>query len=181
MFTSVPCVGTAMVGATFLQRRPAPDTIGSGLAIWDGATTNTIASIADNDRKSIAETEMFKLSTPANKQEYLFNNDKKVKLGNTEVEVMLLRRDGRSGSWERGFKFTSITYGLLKRTGKADKNGWARSEFSADHGATWWPTTKEALKSKGKVIVERSGHKEFAFDSIQRINRDYDPNYRWKP
>jgi hypothetical protein len=129
---------------------------------------------------------MFKLSDKPSKEEYIAHKDETVLLGKTEVKVILERRDTKSGSWERGFKFGSITYGLLRRMTK-QKSPWSKKivelpEYSADHGATWHPDGRTALKSKGKIVVERSKpYGEFAFSAIQRINREYDPNYKWKP
>ena len=128
---------------------------------------------------------MIKLSDKPSKEEYKANKDKDVLLGKDVVRVVLSRKDTKSGSWERGFKFGSITYGILKRKVK-QKSPWSKKiielpEYSADHGATWHPDARAALKSKGKVVVERSTPRgEFAFNSIQRINREYDPNYKWK-
>ena len=126
------------------------------------------------------KSNMLKLSDTVVKEEYLQNDDKVVLLGDKEVTVVLNRSDTRSGSWERGFKFGSVTYGLLRRR-VTTKAPYARHEYSADHGKTWHPDEKAAKKVKGKTIVARSSSKEFAFDSIQKINRDYDPNYKWRP
>jgi len=124
---------------------------------------------------------MLKLSDAVIKEEYLQNDDKVVLLGDKEVTVILDRVDTRSGSYERGLKFGSITYGLLRRR-VTTKAPYARHEFSCDHGKTWHPDIKSAKKVKGKTIVARSSTKEFAFDSIQKINRDYyGPNYKWTP
>jgi len=129
---------------------------------------------------------MFELSSTPVKEEYKANKGKDVLLGKAEVRVILENVDTKSGSWERGFKFGSVTYGILRRSVKK-KLAWSRTavdthEFSCDHGVTWHPDIKTAKKSKGKVIVERSTPRgEFAFSSIQRINREYDPYYKWKP
>lgn len=37
------------------------------------------------------------------------------------------------------------------------------------------------MKSKGKLKLSSSVEKEFAFEGIQRINRQYDPNFVWTP
>lgn len=127
---------------------------------------------------------MFKLSTVPNKDEYKANNGKKALLGDMEVTVFLDIKDTKSGSWERGFKFGTITYGVLRRDHAYSKTKAVtriRQEYSYDHGKTWHPLTIDAKKVKGKVIVERSSSKEFAFDIIQRINREYNPGYRWRP
>ena len=124
---------------------------------------------------------MFQLNPVADKEEYKAHSGQTVLLGDKEVEVMLDRVDTKSGSWERGFKFGSITYGILKK--KLAKRGkyYQPVRYSCDHGRTWHEDVRAAKKSKGKTIVARSSSKEFAFDSIQKINRDYNPNYKWKP
>jgi len=125
---------------------------------------------------------MFKLSDKPSKDEYKANNGKDVLLGKVEVRVFLESVDTKSGSWANGFKFGSVTYGILRKTHLSSRRPFTHHQFSCDHGVTWHPDIKTAKKSKGKVIVERSTpHGEFAFSAIQRINRDYDPNYRWKP
>lgn len=127
---------------------------------------------------------MFQLSPKAVAAEYKANNGKDVLLG-TEVVYLLTEYKGtKSGSWEKGFKFGSITYGILKRkvtTGTKVRRTYF--EFSFNHGATWHKDVSEARKSKGKVIVDRSKpHGEFAFESIQRINREYHgAGYKWTP
>jgi hypothetical protein len=100
------------------------------------------------------------------------------------VKVVLDRVSTKSGSYERGFKFGSITYGLLERKVKPSKKTmWYSSEFSCDHGVSWHPTVTQAKKVKGKVIVDKPAPQgEFAFDRIQELNRQYNgPNYKWKP
>jgi hypothetical protein len=125
---------------------------------------------------------MFKLSDKPSKDEYKANKGNDVLLGKVEVRVLLESVDTKSGSWERGFKFGSVTYGILRKTHLSSKRPFTHHEFSCDHGATWHPTVALAKKSKGKVIVERSTPRgEFAFSSIQRINREYDSGYKWKP
>ena len=125
---------------------------------------------------------MFKLSDTPVKDEYKANKGKDVLLGADVVYLLCEEKSTKSGSWERGFKFGSVTYGILKRkvtTGTKVRRTYF--EFSFNHGATWHKDVSEARKSKGKVIVERSTPRgEFAFSSIQRINREYDPNYKWK-
>lgn len=124
---------------------------------------------------------MFKLSDKPSKDEYKANADKDVLLGKDVVRVILQRVNTKSGSWERGFKFGSVTYGILRRVFKQPKKSFNTIQYSADHGATWWPDLTAAKKAKGKVIVERSTPRgEFAFGAIQRINREYDPYYKWK-
>lgn len=112
----------------------------------------------------------------ATKAEYLANMGKTVKVGRYTCEVGSERKDSRSGSYERGFKFSSSVYGYLKTTTKA-----RGTEFSFDHGKTWHYNLYTASKTRsGKILLERNAPRgEFAFDSIQKINRDYDANYRW--
>ena len=126
---------------------------------------------------------MFKLSDTPVKDEYKANKGKDVLLGTDVVYLICEEKSTKSGSWANGFKFGSVTYGILKRkVTTGTKVHRTYFEFSFNHGATWHKDVSEARKSKGKVIVERSTpHGEFAFSAIQRINRDYDPNYRWKP
>lgn len=111
------------------------------------------------------------------KEAYLANMGCQVKLGRYLVTVTDYRKTGRSGSWERGFKFTSSTYGMLSR--KLKKNFF--TEYSCDHGKTWASSPSQASKVRsGKILLERDQpRKEFAFDAIQKINRDYDKNYQW--
>lgn len=130
---------------------------------------------------------MFQLSATPVLEEYQAHRSTDVLLGTDKVYLTLDRVDTRSGSWERGFKFGSITYGVLRRAAKK-RVGWSKtlivcSEFSCNHGASWHYDLKEAKKSRGKVIVERSAPTgEFAFNDIQRINSNYHgPSYKWKP
>jgi hypothetical protein len=130
--------------------------------------------------------EMFKLSGTPSKEEYKANDGKPALLGTQEVTIHLERVDTKSGSWERGFKFGSITYGILKRTVLKKRKSvlmYSHSEYSCNHGVTWHSTVSDAKKSKGKVIVDKPRpHGEFAFDSIQRINKNYfGPSYKWTP
>ena len=106
----------------------------------------------------------------ATKEAYLANMGKTVKVGRYTCEVGSKRKDGRSGTWSTGFKFTSSTYGYLKTTTKA-----RGTEFSFDHGATWHYDIYKASKvRKGKILLDRNApRKEFAYDAIQRINREY--------
>jgi hypothetical protein len=90
------------------------------------------------------------------------------------------------GSWERGFKFSDRTYALLTRTVmyRQRKNSRAtkQNDYSVNYGASWHPSIREALKSKGKITLEQETHGEFAFEAIQRINRKWEgPGYRWRP
>jgi len=125
---------------------------------------------------------MIKLSDRPSKEEYKAHNGEDVMLGTDMVYLFCEDKSTKSGSWGRGFKFGSVTYGILKRkvtTGTKVRRTYF--EFSFNHGATWHKDVSEARKSKGKVIVERSTPRgEFAFNTIQKINRDYDPYYKWK-
>jgi hypothetical protein len=106
----------------------------------------------------------------ATRAEYLANMGQTVKVGRYLCEVGSKRNDGRTGTWERGFKFTSSTYGYLKTTTKA-----RGVEYSFDHGATWHYDIYKASKvRKGKILLQRDQpRKEFAYDAIQRINAQY--------
>lgn len=111
------------------------------------------------------------LSSKPVKQEYWDYSGKTVLLGKLQVTVYMHVIEGRQGSYERGFKFTTNTYGKLYNP----KTG----EYSVNHGASWH-AERDVMKSKGKVKIESSKRGEFAFDSIQKINRDYDPSFKWK-
>ena len=106
----------------------------------------------------------------ATKEAYLANMGQTVKVGRYTCEVGSKRKDGRSGSYERGFKFTSSTYGYLKTHTKV-----RGTQYSFDHGATWHYDIYTASKARsGKILLERNApRKEFAYDSIQQINREY--------
>lgn len=131
---------------------------------------------------------MFTLSSAPVIEEYVANNGTDVLLGTEIVRIITEYRQTKSGSWEKGFRFGSITYGMLRRTVKK-KYSWSKTqtydqqEFSCDHGKTWHANIKAAIKSKGKVIVARTVPVgEFAFDAIQKINREYEgPGYKWTP
>lgn len=126
---------------------------------------------------------MFQLSPTPVADEYKTNNGKDVMLGNQRVYLFIDCNDTKSGSWEKGFKFGSITYGILKRTTVTAKGKYRYNEFSYDHGATWHARPADAKKVRGKVIVERSTPRgEFAFDKIQQLNREYHGStYKWTP
>jgi len=115
---------------------------------------------------------MEQLNAVADPAQYTEFKGQEVLLGTIVVTVYSYKKHSQSGSYERGFKYTDSTYGYLKKG----------IEVSPDHGKTWYYSLEEAKKQRaGKVLVERRNNKEFAFESIQRINRDYDPQYKWKP
>lgn len=107
----------------------------------------------------------------ATKEAYLANMGRQVKLGRYTVTVTDYHKEGRSGTWERGFKFTRSVYGMLSR--KLKKNYY--TEYSCDHGKTWASSPSTAAKVRsGKILLEREQpRKEFAYDAIQEINRRY--------
>lgn len=118
-----------------------------------------------------------KLSKTPLAAEYEALKWKKARLGRFIVEVQRHTRHSKSGSWERGFKFSDTTYGVLVR-----KNSEGHNLFSANHGATWHETFKDACRAKGKVVLERYRRGELAFEGIQQINRSYfGPGYKWRP
>jgi hypothetical protein len=112
----------------------------------------------------------------ATKADYLAMMGQTVRVGRYTCEVGSKRRSGQSGSYERGFKFTSSTYGYLKTTTRA-----RGTEYSFDHGKSWhWNILQASKVRSGKILLERDAPRgEFAFDAIQRINREYDKNYQW--
>jgi hypothetical protein len=84
------------------------------------------------------------------------------------------RKESRSGSYERGFKFTTTVYEMLHDTTKR--------LYSLDNGKTWdWYEggAWKASARKDRVKVSSSRSQEFAFDAIQKINRQYNPTYKW--
>ena len=105
----------------------------------------------------------------ATKEAYLANMGKTVKVGQYTCEVGSKRKDGQSGSYEKGFKFTSSVYGYLKTTTNKGV------EYSFDHGKTWSYSLFNASKVRsGKILLERDKpKKEFAYDAIQQINKEY--------
>ena len=116
------------------------------------------------------------------KKFYEANQGKKVQVRHTKQALVTSNTTrSQSGSWERGFKFHATKWAMLKRTRIAGRRKWL--EYSFDHGKTWFLDVETARKSvkKGKIKLDTKTNKEFAFDSIQRINRDYDPNYKWRP
>ena len=120
------------------------------------------------------------LSATAVVTEYFANIGKECKLGKYIVTPKKYEKESQSGSWERGFKWTYTTYGYLTRTLKGTKY-YKPTRYSVDHGATWHESFEVAKKQRaGKVKLEVRKTQEFAFNSIQKINKEYDKNYRWK-
>jgi hypothetical protein len=112
--------------------------------------------------------------------EYLANIGKECQLGKYVVSVCKYEKESQSGSWERGFKWTYTTYGYLTRKLKGTKY-YKPTRYSVDHGATWYESLTEAKKQRaGKVKLEVRKSQEFAFASIQKINKEYDPTYQWR-
>jgi hypothetical protein len=118
------------------------------------------------------------------KEFYLKNEGKTLRVGRTpKAEIMIVSTQGQSGSWERGFKFHNSKWACLKRvriTARRKHGVSKATEYSMDHGKTWFWSIQLARKSKGKLKLSTDTRKEFAFDSIQRINREYDPYYSWR-
>ena len=118
---------------------------------------------------------MEQLNAVADPAQYTEFKGQEVLLGTIVVTVHLYEKHSQSGSYERGFKYTDSTYGYLTKKLKGTKY-YKPTRYSPDHGKTWYDTFEDAKKQRaGKVLVERRNNKEFAFESIQRINRDYDP------
>lgn len=144
-----------------------------------------------------------RMSTVLNKDEYKTYSGQKVMLNRRVVTVSSSSRSNRYGSWERGFKFSDTTIGVLirrafkkypynnrrakwwqtmmKRSTGRVPTGYFVKEYSTDHGKTWHSDTHTAMKCRSKVVLTRDSRTELAFDAIQRINRSYDPRYTWRP
>lgn len=116
---------------------------------------------------------------------YNANMGQIVKLGRYMVVVSKRCTHNQYGSWERGFKFSDNEYGLLKRETRSlngERFKQLRMVYSMDHGTTWHLTVKDAARSRGKIKLNSNKSQEFAFNSIQEINRRYDgPGYTWRP
>lgn len=122
---------------------------------------------------------MFSLSTTPIAAEYLANMEQGCTLNGVTVAVYSYTNKSRTGSYERGFKFSSNKYGILIKQLKGTKY-YKPVRYSPDHGKTWYETLAEAKKQRaGKVKLNSTSSKEFAFDAIQKINKDYDKNYSW--
>ena len=123
---------------------------------------------------------MFTLSTTPVIEEYIANMSQTCTLNGVTVSVSSYTNHSKSGSWARGFKFNSNTYGILVKVQPGDK--FHRSSiYSPDHGKTWYSTLEDAKKQRGgKVKLNGHSSKEFAFDSIQKINKEYNQDYAWR-
>jgi hypothetical protein len=113
---------------------------------------------------------MFVLSKEANKAELEAHMGEDCKLGRSIVRVDSDRVSTQSGSYERGLKFHTTTYVVLMKKPNA-----MFPEMSYDYGKTWSTCRIDARKSAGraKIMLKRNTSKEFAYDAIQRINREY--------
>lgn len=109
------------------------------------------------------------------KANYVALRGKQVKIGRVMCTVTFVRIEGQSGSWMRGFKFHSSEWAMLKRTLKGTKH-YKPTQYSMDHGKTWHATALAARKltKQGKLKLKGETRKEFAFDAIQKINKEYD-------
>ena len=108
-------------------------------------------------------------------EEYTAYTGQECTLGSFIVTVLLYTNNSRTGSYARGFKFSSNTYGYLIT------NLGGIKCYSPDHGVTWYNSIDEMKTQRaGKVKLSSTCSKEFAFDSIQQINKSYDNNYSWK-
>jgi hypothetical protein len=124
---------------------------------------------------------MFALSPTPIASEYIANKGQECKLGRFTVTVLSHTKDSRTGSYARGFKFGSNTYGYLRRQ-LAGSKYYKPVCYSPDHGVTWYDNFNDMLKQRaGKVKLNSTSSKEFAFDSIQKINKEYDQSYAWRP
>ena len=123
---------------------------------------------------------MFALHAKPLIEEYIAYMGEGCTLNGATVTISSYTNNSRSGSYARGFTFSSNTYGFLIRRLAAGKD-YTPLRFSPDHGVTWYETLAEAKKQRaGKVKLSRTSSKEFAYDAIQTINKDYDSNYTWK-
>lgn len=116
------------------------------------------------------------------KEFYLAHQGWTFRVGRTaRAMVTKHRTTSQAGTWERGFKFGESEWAMLKRVRKVSKH-YQPTEYSMDHGKTWHASPKAAkAATKGKLRLNSSTHGELAFEGIQRINREYDPSYKWRP
>ena len=122
---------------------------------------------------------MFSLSTTPIAAEYLANIGQECLLGKDVVTVLSYTNESRTGSYARGFKFSRNTYGIITKRLKGTKY-FKPVRYSPDHGTTWYSSLHEAkMQRAGKVKLASRSSKEFAFDSIQQINKSYNPGYAW--
>ena len=126
---------------------------------------------------------VLKIDPKEAKEQYIKYKGKKVIFKGKVVEVGTVERSNQKGSYERGLAWSRTTYGVLIRA--RTKNTYT---VSADHGATWhkvnnWEKDHVVRWTKvGRVKLDSHLDKEFAFEGIQAINRQWEgPNYRWKP
>ena len=123
---------------------------------------------------------MFALHAKPLIEEYIAYMGEGCTLNGATVTISSYTNNSRSGSYARGFTFSSNTYGILIKQLKGTKY-YKPSRYSPDHGKTWYETLYEAQKQRaGKVKLSRTSSKEFAYYAIQTINKDYDSNYTWK-
>lgn len=124
---------------------------------------------------------MFEMSSTVVETEYINWKGQQAMLGTQIVTVASYTNESRTGSYARGFKYSSNTYGFLVKQLKGSKY-YTPSRYSPDHGKTWYETLDESKKQRaGKVKLNSSHSKEFAFDAIQRLNKEYDQSYAWRP
>lgn len=107
------------------------------------------------------------------KDSYLKHDGKTVLVrGRMKALVKSYNTETRQGSYDRGLKWSKSKWGLLRRV--------SDSKLSTDGGKTWWGTLKEARRSKGRVKLSGSLEKEFAFEGIRKIARDWGDG-PWRP
>lgn len=116
---------------------------------------------------------MFALHEKPLIEEYIAYKSQQCTLNGVTVTVASYTNDSQSGSYSRGLKFGSNTYGYLVKELKGTKY-FKPSRYSPDHGKTWYETFSEMKKQRaGKIKLSSTSSKEFAFDAIQKINKDY--------
>ena len=111
---------------------------------------------------------------------YTANMGKKViAFRGQEAEIITFSMSGQSGSWMRGFKFHNSKWAMLKRVriiARRKHGVTKRTDYSMDGGRSWWSTMQAArqMTKKGRIKLSTDTKKEFAYDAIQRINKEYD-------
>lgn len=119
---------------------------------------------------------MFTLSNTPVIAEYDKHISFEVLLKTAVVTVMSYTNESRDGSYATGLKFSTNTYGYLKRVFKT-----RGPKYSPDHGVTWYDSFADMKKQRAnKVKLTSNRRKEFSFDAIQKINREYNPGYVWQ-